>query len=134
MLRERLLTPRNTRRVAPRTPRMVAIDTTRMKAAVDASRAVLPSVDVERIKPRLERAVFGFGFVNPMLALPQIYNIFVFKHVAGLSLITIASALLMSLLWTAYGVLRRQTVVWATSAVWVILNGATLAGVAMFSR
>ncbi|MDP2183155.1 MAG: PQ-loop repeat-containing protein [Actinomycetota bacterium] len=91
-------------------------------------------VDVESIKPRVEQAVFGFGFLNPMLALPQIYNIFALKHVAGLSLITIAAALVMSLLWVAYGALSKQLVVWATSAVWVILNGATLIGVAMFAH
>lgn len=91
-------------------------------------------VDVESIKPRVEQAVFGFGFLNPMLALPQIYNVFALKHVAGLSLITIAAALVMSLLWVAYGALSKQLVVWATSAIWVVLNGATLVGVMMFSH
>jgi uncharacterized protein with PQ loop repeat len=91
------------------------------------------TVDAERIKPRVEKAVFGFGFINPMLALPQIYNIYVTHHVAGLSTITVGSAFVMSLLWTAYGLLGRQTVVWATNAVWVVLNGATLSGVAMLS-
>lgn len=93
-----------------------------------------PRVDVESIKPRVEQAVFGFGFVNPLLALPQIYNVFALKHVAGLSVITIAAALVMSLLWVAYGALSKQLVVWATSAVWVVLNGATLVGVMMFSH
>jgi uncharacterized protein with PQ loop repeat len=90
-------------------------------------------VDAQAIKPQLEKAVFGFGLINPVLALPQLYNIYVFKHVAGLSLITTASALIMALLWTAYGALGRQTVVWATSAVWVVVHGATLAGVAILS-
>ena len=93
-----------------------------------------PRIDVESIKPQVEKAVLGFGFLNPMLALPQIYNIFALKHVAGLSVITVASALVMSLLWMAYGALSRQMVVWATSAVWVILNGAILVGLAMFAR
>lgn len=89
---------------------------------------------VERAKPRVEQAVFGFGFVNPLLALPQIYNIFALKHVAGLSLITVASALVMAVLWMAYGALSKQMVVWATSAVWVVLHAATLIGIALFAH
>jgi uncharacterized protein with PQ loop repeat len=101
--------------------------------ALDRKNRTQLSVDIERVKPRVERAVFGFGFINPVLSLPQLYNIFVYKHVAGLSLITIAAALIMSILWTAYGLLGRQTVLWSTSAVWVLINSATLLGVAHFS-
>ncbi len=78
--------------------------------------------------------MFGFGFVNPMLSLPQLYNVLVLKHVGGLSAITIASALLMSVLWTLYGMLGKQPVVWATNAVWVVLNGVTLIGVTVLAH
>lgn len=110
------------------------LDLARVKAAVEFSRVVQPIVDPDRMRPRVERAVFGFGFVNPMLSLPQIYNIYVLNHVSGISAITVASALLMSMLWTAYGALGRQTVVWATNAVWVVVNGVTLVGVTVLAH
>ena len=86
----------------------------------------------EQIKPHLEKAVFGFGIVNPIMAIPQLYNIWGQHHVSGLSLITVGAALVMSMLWTAYGLVDRQTVVWATSALWVGMNGLTLLGVAFY--
>jgi uncharacterized protein with PQ loop repeat len=88
-----------------------------------------PHIDRERLVPQVERAVFGWGLVNPLLSLPQLYNIYVFKHIAGFSAITISAALLMAALWTVYGILGRQTVVWVTSAVWVVVNTITLVGV-----
>ncbi|PKQ16609.1 MAG: hypothetical protein CVT67_04225 [Actinobacteria bacterium HGW-Actinobacteria-7] len=90
-------------------------------------------VDIAKVRSGMERAVFSFGLVNPVLSLPQMYNIFVLKHVAGLSVITVGSAFFMSLLWTAYGALGKQTAVWATNAVWVFFNGAMLVGVVVFS-
>ena len=92
-----------------------------------------PQIDAERLAPQVERAVFGWGLINPLLSLPQLYNIYFIKHVAGLSAITVSAALLMAALWTIYGILGRQTVVWLTSAVWVVLNAATLAGITIFA-
>jgi len=86
----------------------------------------------EHIKPHLEKAVFGYGLINPMLAIPQLYQVWGLQHVSGLSAITVGSALLMSALWTAYGLVGKQTVVWSTSILWVFMNGATLLGVAIF--
>ncbi len=87
----------------------------------------------ETLKPHVEKAVFGFGIINPLTAIPQLYQVWVFKHVAGLSMITLSGALLMALLWTLYGVLGRQTVIWVTSIAWVAMNGLTLLGVALFT-
>lgn len=83
--------------------------------------------------PRLEKAIFGLGVVNPLTAIPQLYQIWGYHAVGGLSLVTVAAALAMSMLWTAYGVLTRQTVLWATSALWIVMNGATIVGLAVFS-
>lgn len=96
-------------------------------------RAATPRLDAERVKPGVERALYGFGFINPMMAAPQLYNIYVSHHVSGLSSITIGSGLIMALLWTIYGMLGRQTVLWTTSAVWVLVHGVTLFGIARFT-
>ncbi len=90
-------------------------------------------VTTEQIKPHLEKAVFGFGIINPITALPQLHNIWFLHQISGLSVVTIGAALVMSMLWTAYGLMGRQTVLWVTSAAWVAMNGATLIGVAVLS-
>jgi uncharacterized protein with PQ loop repeat len=87
----------------------------------------------DELLPMLERAVFGVGMINPLTAIPQLYQIWGLHAVGGLSLFTVSAALLMSVLWTAYGALTRQTALWATSLVWIGMNGATVAGVVVFS-
>lgn len=87
----------------------------------------------DEILPLLERAVFGVGMINPLTAIPQLYQIWGLQAVGGLSLFTVCAALLMSVLWTAYGALTRQAAIWATSVVWIAMNGATVAGVLAFS-
>lgn len=108
-------------------------DDTCASAQSDLAREIREPVTTETLKPHVEKAVFGFGIINPLTAIPQLYQVWIFKHVAGLSMITLSGALLMALLWTAYGILGRQTVIWATSAVWIAMNGLTLLGVALFS-
>lgn len=87
----------------------------------------------DEILPFLERAVFGVGMVNPLTAIPQLYQIWGMHAVGGLSLFTISAALIMSVLWTAYGAVTRQTALWASSALWIGMNGATVAGVIVYS-
>jgi hypothetical protein len=94
--------------------------------------AVRPRTHAE-IMPYLERLIFGFGMINPLTAIPQLYQIWGLNAVGGLSLITVGAALVMSVLWTAYGAMTRQTVVWATSVLWVGMNTATAVGVAVYS-
>ncbi len=85
------------------------------------------------IMPYLERVIFAVGIINPFTAVPQLYQIWWLQAVGGLNLITVGAALLMSVLWTAYGLLTRQTVVWATSVLWVAMNTAIAGGVVAFS-
>lgn len=87
----------------------------------------------DELMPLLEKAVFAVGMVNPFTAIPQLHEIWGLHAVAGLSLFTISAALLMSVLWTLYGALTRQTALWASSAVWIGMNGATVAGVVVYS-
>jgi len=86
----------------------------------------------DHLRPTVDRAVLGLGIVNPLTALPQLYHIFSTHNATGLSEVTIGAALLMSVVWTAYGFFGRQTVIWVSNAAWVAMNTATLAGVALF--
>lgn len=87
----------------------------------------------EQLRPLFERLVFTLGMLNPLTAVPQLYQIFGTQSVGGLSLFTVGAALLMSVLWTAYGAVSRQPALWATNSVWIGMNGATVAGVIAYS-
>lgn len=80
-------------------------------------------------KPHLEKAVFGFGIVNPVLALPQVYKVWVLDSTGGFSLITLGAALIMALLMTAWGFLEQSMALWAPSFIWIAINFALIVGV-----
>ncbi|MBI5231142.1 MAG: hypothetical protein HY876_03140 [Coriobacteriales bacterium] len=85
------------------------------------------------IKPHVEKAVLGFGIVNPLLALPQVYKVWFLGAVGGLSLITVSAGLFMSLLMAAWGALDGSKALWAPAAAWTAVNVALLAGILHFS-
>jgi len=84
------------------------------------------------LRPHVDRAVLGLGLLNPLTALPQLFHIWTSHNASGFSEVTVGAALLMSMVWTAYGVFGRHTVVWISNAAWIAMNGATFAGVALF--
>ena len=104
-----------------------------MHAARTAFTHILRPRSQSEVLTLLERAVFVVGMLNPLTAIPQLYQIWGLHAVAGLSLFTVSAALLMSVLWTAYGALTRQTALWSSSGLWIGMNGATVAGVMFFS-
>lgn len=87
--------------------------------------------DRHALRTHFEKTLVGLGLVTPTSAAPQLYNIWILKHVAGLSAYTTGTALLMSTMWTAYGLIERRRALWAVNGVWVVLNAATLAGIAL---
>jgi uncharacterized protein with PQ loop repeat len=84
---------------------------------------------LKRTKDRFEKTLVGVGLVTPTSAAPQLYNIWILKHTAGLSPVTTGVALMMSTMWTMYGLMEKRRAVWAVNGVWVFLNAVTLVGV-----
>lgn len=82
----------------------------------------------ETLKNHFERTLVFSGLVTPTSAAPQLYNIWVLKHVAGLSTVTTGTALLMSVMWTAYGLMEGRRALWSINGLWAVLNTATLVG------
>jgi hypothetical protein len=76
----------------------------------------------------MERAVFSFGLLNPVAALPQAYNVWVLGQTSGFSRVSVGSALGMALLWVGYGFVNRKRAVWVINGVWATYDAAMLAG------
>jgi hypothetical protein len=87
---------------------------------------------MKQMRPHVEKAVFGFGMLNPVLAVPQILTIWQTGKVAGLSSVTVSSGLLMAALMTLYGLLERSRALWVPSAIWVTIHTSILAGILKF--
>lgn len=87
--------------------------------------------DRTTLRAHYEKTLVGMGLLTPTSAAPQLYNVWVLKHVAGLSPVTTGAALVMSTMWTAYGLIERRRALWAVNGVWMLLNAVTLVGVVL---
>lgn len=87
---------------------------------------------MQQIRPHVEKAVFGFGMVNPVMAVPQVLTVWETHRVSGLSPVTVTSGLVMAVLMTTYGAVQRSRALWMPSAVWVTIHSTILAGIIRF--
>lgn len=80
------------------------------------------------LKPHVNRLVLAIGMLYPLATMPQIYNVWVLHRTGGLSEVTYAAGLLMALLWTAWGLLHHERMVWSLNLLWVGVHATMIAG------
>jgi len=82
----------------------------------------------------LERLIYVAAIIGPFTALPQIYAIwFVDTSAVGVSFTTWALFMVMSAVWLAYGVERRDTPTIVSNALWLVMEVIILVGAARFN-
>ncbi|MDY0341900.1 MAG: SemiSWEET family transporter [Coriobacteriia bacterium] len=81
------------------------------------------------IEPHVNRMVMLFGIVYPLAMAPQLYNVWALNRTAGLSGITSLIGLVVSAIWTVYGLIHRQKPIWVANLVWIGVHAAMAAGI-----
>ena len=77
----------------------------------------------------IERLIYVVAFVGPFTSLPQILEIWVKdKNAAGVSCMTWCLFLLMSALWLAYGIGKRDRPLIISNALWIVAEAVIIAG------
>ncbi|PJE81117.1 hypothetical protein COU58_04085 [Candidatus Pacearchaeota archaeon CG10_big_fil_rev_8_21_14_0_10_32_42] len=71
---------------------------------------------------RLDNLVYTIGIIGPMMALPQIFKIFVLKNAGGVSFITSISFALFSFIWLIYGKAHDVKPIIITQYIWIFLH------------
>jgi MtN3 and saliva related transmembrane protein len=83
----------------------------------------------------LDRCIYFAALMGPFTALPQIYAIwFVDTSAIGVSLITWVLFLVMSIVWLAYGIRRRDRPTIISNALWCVMEIVIIAGAARFNH
>lgn len=77
----------------------------------------------------LGRLVVVAAIVEPLMTLPQIYQIWSTKNAQGVSLATWAFYVLASLVWLVYGVKTGSKPLALTGALWVVMDLLVVVGV-----
>lgn len=77
----------------------------------------------------LEVAIYPIGGLSLLLTIPQVYDVWVLKHVDGISLITWSMWTVSSFFWFMYGAIHKAKAVMFMQVGWIILYVLVISGV-----
>ena len=80
----------------------------------------------------LDRLTFIAGVVGPFTVLPQIYKIFFTKSADGVSLITWALMIVVTLPWIFYGIAHKEKSIIVSFILWEIVNIMVVVGILLY--
>ncbi|MBI4193123.1 MAG: hypothetical protein HY536_00670 [Candidatus Colwellbacteria bacterium] len=84
------------------------------------------------LKRNIDRLVYIAGIAGPVMALPQLWTIWVHKNVAGLSLFTWASFAGLSAVWLLYGILHDEKPIILAQLLWVVLHLSVVVSIILY--
>jgi uncharacterized protein with PQ loop repeat len=86
-----------------------------------------------RFKKTLDYLMYVVGVVQPIALVPQISNIYVAHHVAGLSPLTWALLTVFNLLWALYGYVHKEKVILIANFLIALADIAIVLGIFLYS-
>jgi uncharacterized protein with PQ loop repeat len=101
---------------------------TRKRISVEADPYPHPSF----IKRHFDRIMYAVALVAPAILLPQVYRIFAYQDVGGLSLFTAAALACFNLLWIMYGMLHQAIPIVVANTAFFMLNVASVYAILIF--
>lgn len=80
-------------------------------------------------KKFLDYLIYFVGIAGPVMTLPQVYEVWVHKKVAGLSPLTWISYTVLSVFWLLYGMAHHERPIIIANILWIIMNGLIVVGI-----
>jgi MtN3 and saliva related transmembrane protein len=84
------------------------------------------------LKRRLDRVMVFIAIAGPLATLPQVYDVFVTRNVASLSLTTWGLWTILSCVWLLYGYLHKETPIMVSNVIYIILQGMVVMAILNF--
>lgn len=74
----------------------------------------------------------GAAIVEPLMTIPQIYQIWSTKQAQGVSLLSWVFYLIAAVIWLLYGIKVKDKAVIIASVLWVFVEGLVIAGILVY--
>ena len=82
----------------------------------------------------LNAVIIVVATASPLITLPQLFDIYTKKNVAGVSPITWIAYVFTATIWFAYGIIHRERVIVINGALGIILASLISFGILIYSR
>ena len=86
----------------------------------------------DKLKRFMDRAIYVVGIFGPIMTIPQLANIWIYKNAAGVSLISWTAYLITALFWLIYGIIHKEKPIILTYSIWILLDILIVAGILMY--
>lgn len=80
----------------------------------------------------LDSLVYFIGIVSPLIAVPQVIEVWVKHNAAGVSFFYWAAQTIGAFIWLTYGMVHKEKPIIITNAMWAALNAIVAVGVYIY--
>ena len=80
----------------------------------------------------IDRIIYVVALVGPIMTLPQLYNIWIEKSAEGVSVITWAAYIVVTIFWLMYGVAHKEKPIIFVQIAWLITHTAVVIGTIIY--
>ncbi len=76
--------------------------------------------------------MYGVSIIGPAVLLPQAYQLFAYRDAEGLSLATWLLLGTINLLWSIYGLIHRERLIFLSSFLIAVLDAVIVCGILLY--
>jgi MtN3 and saliva related transmembrane protein len=80
----------------------------------------------------INKLVLFMAIVEPLMTLPQIYEVWIRRETAGVSLMSWSFFFVAAIIWLLYGLKIKDTPLIVSSALWVLVEAVLIIGLLVF--
>ncbi len=80
----------------------------------------------------LNRAVLVMAIMEPLMTLPQVYEIWIRHEAAGVSMATWAFFITAAFVWLLYGLQMKNVPIIVSSTLWMLVEGCIVIGLIVY--
>jgi len=84
-------------------------------------------------KRLIKRSVLAIAVIEPLMTLPQVYQIWVMKQAEGVSGLTWGLYLIAAVIWLLYGLQLKDKPIIISSILWLFFESAVVVGTILYS-
>lgn len=95
-------------------------------------RASLYKLNKKQQKQFIRRMVLSVAVLEPLMTIPQLYDIWVMHKVAGISVLTWSLYAVSACIWLYYGLQLKDKPLIIASALWVFMEVPVVIGVLLY--
>lgn len=85
-----------------------------------------------KLKQAVDKSIYAFAMLGPVMTLPQIYNVWVGRDASGLSLVSWTAYTLVAVFWVFYGMLHRDKPIVVVNFCSILVNAVVVLGIFMY--